>query len=193
MNGVLRCVLCFALLTAGFATPVGADENWSVLARDTHARLVTQPTSARLHNLYGYYQFRAGATEAAVQAFRTAIRLDPSYTTAWNNLGAALLRLGRYAEAEACFRKVLRLDPHYAKARYNLAVARFRQGYYREALEIYLALRKDDPAYTEQRTDRLKAERELDAALARDPGDPVLREVKRRYEAFATQPTTARP
>lgn len=193
MNDVLRFAIYFVLSAALTSAPASAEEDWAALARDTQAQLVTQPTSAMLHNLYGYYQFRAGATESAVQAFRSAIRLEPAYTTAWNNLGAALLRLGRYAEAETCFRKVLRLDPHYTKARYNLAVTRFRQGYYREAIEIYLALRKTDPTYTEQRTDRVKAEKELEAALTRDPGNPVLLEVKRRYEAFARQPTTARP
>jgi tetratricopeptide (TPR) repeat protein len=52
----------------------------------------------------------------AEAAFREAIRLDPGYADAHNNLGNVLGDVQRYADAEAAYREAIRLNPDYADA-----------------------------------------------------------------------------
>lgn len=180
MRFLLGCAV--ALLLS--ATAAHADDDWAALARQTHARLVTRPTDPDLLNVYGYYQYRLGATRDAEMAFAAALKARPRFAVAWNNLGALYLGLDRYAEAEKCFRAAIKVDPDHSKARYNLAVTRFKQGEYREALSMYLDLRKRDQAYVDLRTNPSKAERELDEALKNDPTNPFLLAVKARYKKY---------
>ncbi|RME37765.1 MAG: tetratricopeptide repeat protein, partial [Planctomycetota bacterium] len=55
--------------------------------------------------------------------YRRALRRNPRYALAHNNLGIALLRLGRPAEAAAHFRSALRLDPDLSNAKQGLQSA----------------------------------------------------------------------
>ena len=65
---------------------------------------------------------RIGETEAAIDAYRTAIeQRKGTYSRAFNNLGVMLLRSGRWDEAQDAFLSALKLENfHYAEASYNL-------------------------------------------------------------------------
>jgi tetratricopeptide (TPR) repeat protein len=52
--------------------------------------------------------------------YREAIRLDPDYAVAHNNLGDVLRKTNRYAEAEVAYAEALRLDPALTVAQQNL-------------------------------------------------------------------------
>ena len=65
---------------------------------------------------------QAGDDEAAIAAFRDAIRYAPDYAEAHANLGAALTPVD-VAEAIRESEKAVGLDPSSFKTRYNLAVA----------------------------------------------------------------------
>jgi Tfp pilus assembly protein PilF len=52
--------------------------------------------------------------------FRTALKIDPHFAPAHNNLGMALADQGRWDEAIAHFSEALRIDPGYENARKNL-------------------------------------------------------------------------
>ena len=54
-------------------------------------------------------------------SFRAAVRHDPSYAEAHNNLGKVLFEQDRLEEAEASFRKVLQFKPDDIQAHLNLA------------------------------------------------------------------------
>ena len=60
-------------------------------------------------------------------------RLKPDYSTAYNNLGVALVAQGRLQEASETFERALSLVPTDAVAHTNLSAALVRQGKYDEA------------------------------------------------------------
>ena len=61
--------------------------------------------------------------DAAVAAYRVAIRVRPDYAAAYTNRGFALSRLERWDEARLAYEQAVRLAPEDVDARYNLGVA----------------------------------------------------------------------
>jgi tetratricopeptide (TPR) repeat protein len=66
---------------------------------------------------------RLGQYEAAAACCRTALRLEPHFPVASNNLGLSLQGLGQTEAAIAQYRETLRLQPDFAMAYNNLAIA----------------------------------------------------------------------
>ena len=75
-----------------------------------------------------------GQLDRAVGCCRTALRLEPDYPDAANNLGLALQAQGKCVEAADQFRAALRLRPDFALAQSNLANALRQQGDKAQAL-----------------------------------------------------------
>jgi len=63
-----------------------------------------------------------GRIEDAVRYCEQALRIDPVFLPACNNLGILLQKTGRHAEAEAVFRRALSHRPDHAEAYYNLGL-----------------------------------------------------------------------
>ncbi len=61
--------------------------------------------------------------DQAVYEYQQAIRIDPRYAPAHNNLGNVYLAQGKVDEAIAEFREVVRLQPDSSSAKANLAAA----------------------------------------------------------------------
>jgi tetratricopeptide (TPR) repeat protein len=61
--------------------------------------------------------------EGAAREYRAALRIDPNYAKAHNNLGTALADQKDLDGAVRAYRAALRIDPNYAKAHYNLGTA----------------------------------------------------------------------
>jgi FkbM family methyltransferase len=61
-----------------------------------------------------------------IAANTEALKLQPGFSQAYNNLGLALVELGRYTEAELALETALRLAPDFVLARNNLAWVRGR-------------------------------------------------------------------
>ena len=64
-----------------------------------------------------------GNDSAAVQNFYQALRLDPNYAEAHNNLGVVLIRNGKIDEAASHFLRAVQLKSSYVTARENLQKA----------------------------------------------------------------------
>ncbi len=64
--------------------------------------------------------------ERAIELYYHSVKLDPTNSEVWYNLGGALYTRGRYSEAEKAFAEALKLDPKNEKARQGLAAARFQ-------------------------------------------------------------------
>jgi len=80
----------------------------------------TQRTARNAFFSLGFILNRAEAVEEAVEAYRSCIEFDPTYSPAYNNLGLALRDLGRLDEAEKKLRQAWRLDPASRHATSNL-------------------------------------------------------------------------
>jgi predicted TPR repeat methyltransferase len=90
-----------------------------------------------------------GQFEAAMEAFRRAIVLNPSHENALNNLGVLQRLHGRLDEAEASYRRVIELNPNHPDVYLNLAVIMDQTGRVQEALNAYckaITLRPKNPA-----------------------------------------------
>jgi superkiller protein 3 len=72
-----------------------------------------------------------------VVAYEQALRLNPNYDTAYNNLGIALRKLKRYEEAVVAYEQALRLNPNYDTAYNNLGYALDELKRYEEAVVAY--------------------------------------------------------
>lgn len=89
----------------------------------------------KAHYDYGVLLLRKGKYKEAEEAFRHALRIDPSYTQARNNLGYMLERQGKIAEAEAEYRQALESDPNFRQAHFNLGRILVSQGKYKEGIQ----------------------------------------------------------
>ena len=56
-------------------------------------------------------------------SYRRALKLQPNFADAWNNLGTCLRELKRAEEAETVYRKALELNPNNPDTLDNLALA----------------------------------------------------------------------
>lgn len=68
-----------------------------------HRAIALRPDSAEFANALGVLNTRMGQPDRAGSAFRTALRLDPSFATAAYNLALALLMKGDYTQGFALY------------------------------------------------------------------------------------------
>ena len=63
-----------------------------------------------------------GEHALALEIYREAARIAPTYARAYMNVGNALQQLGRIDDALAAFQEAVRVDPGFAPARFNLGM-----------------------------------------------------------------------
>ncbi len=80
------------------------------------------PDAEVAYNSLGVGLVSRGKLADAIDQFREAIRLRPTYVEAHNNLGTALAFQGKRDEAVEQFQQALTLQPEYAEARRNLGI-----------------------------------------------------------------------
>jgi tetratricopeptide (TPR) repeat protein len=90
-----------------------------------------------------------GELDRAADCCRTALRLQPHYSEATNNLGLVLLAQGRIDEAAAQLRQALRLKPDYGMAWNNLGNALRLSGDLDGALAHFFRATQIDPNLAE--------------------------------------------
>jgi tetratricopeptide (TPR) repeat protein len=90
-----------------------------------------------------------GQLDLAADSCRTALRLQPDYAEAANNLGLALLAQGRLDEAPDHFREALRLKPDFAMASNNLGNALRLRGDLDGGLDHFRSAVQIDPNLAE--------------------------------------------
>ena len=72
------------------------------------------------HNNLGLALEIAAQRDEAIEHFRSAIRIDPSFANAHHNLGVSLFRAGQLDSAIEHLRTAVAIDPDYQTARQNL-------------------------------------------------------------------------
>ena len=86
------------------------------------------------HNDRGVDYAQKGELGNAREEFETAIKMDPGYPEALNNLGSVFYQEKKWEDAIRYYRRALERNPKYGEARYNLARALAHAGKYDEAL-----------------------------------------------------------
>jgi len=99
------------------------------------------------HNNLGMELGRLGKNQEALYHYQEAVRLNPTYPEALNNLGTAKAKNKNFKEAIPLFMKALERSPHSATYRYNLALAHYQSGSIGKAFELWVVLLKDHPDY----------------------------------------------
>ncbi|MGD0247128.1 MAG: tetratricopeptide repeat protein [Streptosporangiaceae bacterium] len=79
---------------------------------DVAAGLRLEPDSAYLHCLHGSLLLGSGELEAADEACRKAVHLDPTLAGAWANLGTVAHARGDTKTALACLDRALEIEPN---------------------------------------------------------------------------------
>ncbi|RDX97871.1 Tetratricopeptide repeat domain-containing protein PYG7, chloroplastic [Mucuna pruriens] len=75
------------------------------------------PDLAQVYNALGVSYVRDGKVDKGIAQFETAVKLQPGYVTAWNNLGDAYESKKEYKSALKAFEEVLLFDPNNKVAR----------------------------------------------------------------------------
>ena len=121
----------------------------------------------------------AGSPEKAIVHLQRAIREQPNYFEAYNNLGVQYQKLQQWDDAIRAYRRATELRPKSAKAHLNLAVVFLEQGQMHEALDSLEAARKAEPGSANvhlllgqiylKKQDYLNAQEQLETATRLSP------------------------
>jgi len=106
--------------------------------------------------------------EEAATDFREALRLEPSISQPYNNLGTVLLTLGKLDEAQAEFQEALKRRPGDPEVQYNLGLVLQKMGRSEEAIAAInaaLAKRPDQPGAHLALGDALQSLGRIDEAI----------------------------
>lgn len=152
---------------------------------------------ADVHNMLGLVYYSASRLDDAIEAFRRAVEINPSYTEASLNLAVVYNELGRFDKSAEVYTlaKQARKDSHsyldpfvkgkLANMHSNLARIYKDMGFYAEAVEEYKKALKLRPEFADIRTslgvscrdmrDYNAAVSELQEAVRQNPAYPESR------------------
>lgn len=85
---------------------------------------------AQVYNALGVSYVRDGKTDKGISQLEAAVKIQPGYVTAWNNLGDAYEKKKEYKSALKAFEEALLFDP-------NNKVARPRRDALKEKVQLY--------------------------------------------------------
>ncbi|MBF0337407.1 MAG: tetratricopeptide repeat protein [Nitrospirae bacterium] len=114
------------------------------------------PKIHTVHYRLGRLYEGLGNLEKAADQYATAIRLNPGYAEAYNNLGVVLGKQGRIGDACDAIKKAVDLRPDYADAHNNLGICLKLQGKAEQAKQQFKIAIDLDPGHRNAQ-DNLKA------------------------------------
>lgn len=102
-------------------------------------------------NLYskGIDESQNGNLEKAIDCFKKAVKLDPQFAFAWDNLGICYRKLNKYDEALDAYKKSLAIDPMGAMPLQNIAIVYQYKKEYQNAIDSYQKLAEIDKSNPE--------------------------------------------
>ncbi len=120
--------------------------------------------SAVLANKTGIAYHQMLALDAARKHYDRAIRLNPKYSEAINNLGTIFYARKNFRRSVSLYNRALRLTPNSASIISNLGTAQFARKKYKEAFDAYQQALALDPEVFEHRNSQgvLLQERSVD-------------------------------
>lgn len=99
-------------------SPKGSPQKTTGIERDSQQRAAR---SAKAFYEKATLFHKRGRLQDAKRFYQEALRLDPGYVDALNNLGVIYIRDKEYTAAQRSFERAVRLRPGYVDAHYNLA------------------------------------------------------------------------
>ena len=83
------------------------------------AAALAQRGDAKAHVEFGIKVAQTGLWKEAIYRWEQAVKIDPTYAQAWNNLGIGYEQEGRFDDARAAYEKAIQLDPKNELIRQN--------------------------------------------------------------------------
>lgn len=108
--------------------------------------------SAVIWNKIGIAHHQMLQLEAAKKHYEKALKLNPKYSEAINNLGTIYYARKSYRRAAGFYNRALKLTPKSASIYSNLGTAEFARKHYKEAFEAYTTALSIDPDVFEHRS-----------------------------------------
>jgi len=150
-------------------------------ARAEYLRALSlQNNYAPAHDGLGRVFEAGGDDDRAAEAYQKALELNVAFPDAYANLGELYLRRGRLDDAIDLFRKAIEIKPDFSLGYSRLGIAYSREGLHHQAIAAInraktIAPRDPLPYLSLGRIfldlgNLTRAESEIEAALARDPG-----------------------
>jgi tetratricopeptide (TPR) repeat protein len=136
---------CLALALASFAASPPRLQQALSAQRDL---IVAEPHNAEALNDFGNLLVLAGQTEAAKEAYRRALEVEPSMITARYNLALLHQERGELSAAYQELNRILAQVPDHAWAWYQVGVVQELRGRQRPAVSAYLRAFQLDPQLT---------------------------------------------
>ena len=94
-----------------------AEYESSIIAYNNY--LLTEPSSAEVHNNLGNAYQAQGKFNDAISAYHKALAINQEYAAALNNMGAAFRKQGKLNEALNAYKRAISIDSNYAEAFFN--------------------------------------------------------------------------
>ena len=107
------------------------------------------PNSVVLYNIAGASNAGLMQFDAAINNYKKALKINPDYPDAYNNMGNALKDKGDLEAAIESYKQALKIKPDYAEAYYNMGIALKGKGDLEAAIESYKQALKIKPDYAE--------------------------------------------
>ena len=104
-----------------------------------HSAAVTKNNYV-MHNNSGEIYRTSDHPDKAMEHFRRALEINPSYVKAYNNIGCLLGDNGLFAEAATAFEQAIAIEPGYIRARTNYGIVLAKQGLYDKAIEQFTVI-----------------------------------------------------
>jgi len=124
--------------------------------RDDVVRVLRSETGAtRARTAYDIYVQASALDEnpatydQAEELYQRAVRLDPSLSIAYTNLGNIRFRRGDEAGAESLYRRAIEVDPRQPEAHYNLGYVMLERGDARDAAAHFERALESDPRFAD--------------------------------------------
>lgn len=95
---------------------------WCAVGASAPEAIVNLRAEAMAAREQAYLLQVEGDLERAMTLYQKAVALDPTYTTAYNDLGVVYEAKGWYPRAEEAYQRALEFDPTYLQAHTNLAL-----------------------------------------------------------------------